>query len=211
MCTVVRMMSFVPCSFLPRSRYYDYRPNAHNAKCNAHIVRCSNVLSFFHIAPPRPLHKHSCPCAVCTHTSRCKTSTHSHSFACFVSVSLMGCTLVHQLHTPYLILFHMHNMHVQYIECLYKCDCFCCLFGKLFNITLAFVCIESAYVGWWCGNRVHNEYSPILAAETSLSPSHSPTHFCLLACSLCYQQRALCTSNDMEILGRRAYTNGMIW
>ena len=85
---------------------------------------------------------------------------------------------------PYLIWFHVHNMHVQYIECLYKCDCFCCLFGKLFNITLAFVCIESAYVGWWCGNRVHNEYiqslPPAYAANTSLALSCSPpllSHF----------------------------------
>lgn len=80
---------------------------------------------------------------------------------------------------PYLISFHVHNMHVQYIECLYKCDCCCCLFGKLFNITLAFVCIESAYVGWWCGNRVHNEYnqSPHFSLFLFLFSPASPLSF----------------------------------
>lgn len=148
------MMSFVSSSFLPRSRYYDYRPNAHNAKCNAHIVRCSNVLSFSvpAITAPlaRPLHKHS---SSMVHTSHAKaptiSRTHTHTFFCMLFVSVArSCAALCLLHAAsYLILFHMHNMHVQYIECLYKCDCFCCLFGKLFNITLAFVCIESAYVG----------------------------------------------------------------
>lgn len=178
---------------LPRSRYYDYRPNAHNAKRNAHIVRCSNVLfSITTLHRHRP-NKHACPYKPRSHINPTKPNETQPShltlsslpqiyiLSHFLSRFLLAlepappapCSL-----SLFIWFCFIYMSIVQCFECLYKCDCFCCLFGKLFNIALAFVCIESAYVGWWCGNQVHNEY-----IQSWLPKPLSPTHVWKLACA----------------------------
>lgn len=177
MCSVVRLMSFV--SFrLPRLRY-DYKPYAYNAKCNAHtlcvVQMCSFLLS-------RTLPKFTSYPAPLIRSSTIPYSPLIHSQKVLLSLFRLRCCIACLFH-PIWFCFICIICMVQYIECLYKCDCFCCLFGKLFNITLAFVCIESAYVGWWCGNRVHNEYIQSLHPAYA-NCRHSLTHLLALSATV---------------------------
>lgn len=55
--------------------------------------------------------------------------------------------------------------------------------------SLAFTCNESAYVGWWCGNHVYNEYIHLVLVSTFLSSRWSDENSLSVALSLWYDGR----------------------